>query len=343
LSRRRRRGDLGVLTDKDFTHVISGYSSAYSIMNAFKIPAVNIVKCGDVLAVGQQNLNHDYGAWAKARENALAHAWNVECQDLFESGEPFALFHNYDLLSEGKPVLLWLDCDLNSHLMAAFICYCFRENGWNTDRVHAVIFERADREIYNGMLAVLSDDELISRRPEYERLSLAKIDLYADIWSKFAGQNLAELISVCTSAEASNLSLDTFRYVLRRLPSRFNGLNEIEHELLRHMIEREPDSARAIGMAMGHDETPDMVGDLYLSARLKRFGSSGLRRPLIEIENLSASIRDCQFRVLPLARQVLSGNANMIQLNGLDDWIGGVHLTPDNVVWREDLDASGSN
>ena len=169
--------------------------------------------------------------------------------------------------------------------MAAFICCCFKANKWNTDRFHAVNYERAEREVYNGMLAVLNDEELKNRRPKHQELSLEHVNFYAEIWTKFAGQNLADLISVCVSAEASNLSMDTLRYVLRRLPSRFNGLNEIEHELLKHAIDRAPHAGEAIGYAMGHDETPDMVGDLYLSARLKRFGSSSLKHPLIEMRS----------------------------------------------------------
>ena len=88
---------------------------------------------------------------------------------------------------------------------------------------------------------------------------------------------------------------------------------------------------------MGYDETPDMVGDLYLSARFQRFGSHLLKHPLIEIDRASGPIRECHFKVLPLANQILSGAANMIEINGLDDWIGGVHLTPHNLAYREDL------
>ena len=79
-----------------------------------------------------------------------------------------------------------------------------------------------------------------------------------------------------------------------------------------------------------------MVGDLYLFARLKRFGSPDLKHPLIEIDNPTGHMRECQIRILPLAHEILAGRASMIELNGLDDWLGGVHLTQDNFIWRED-------
>ena len=330
-----------MLTDKDFTHVISGYSSAFSIANVFKLPTLSVVKCGDILSIGKQNLSDDYSVWANARKAALAEAWGLKPDELSDTGERFELFHNYDSIAEGKPVLLWLDCNLNSHLMAAFICYLFRANGWDLSRLHSVSYERVEREIYKGMLTVLNDEELRSRRPENKKLSSADFNSYADIWTTLAGQSLADIISVCASGEASKLTMDTLRYFTRRFPSRFNGLNEIEQDLLKHTIDCAPDAAKAVGFAMGYDETPDMLGDLYLIARLRRFGAADLKHPLIEIDNPSGSVREFQVRVLPLAHQILSGASNMIELNGLDDWIGGAHLAPDNVIYREDAGFGG--
>ncbi len=57
----------------------------------------------------------------------------------------------------------------------------------------------------------------------------------------------------------------------------------------------------------------------------------------MRIGNDFTSMRDCKMTTLPLAHEILAGRANMIALNGLDDWLGGVHLTPGNVVYREDL------
>jgi hypothetical protein len=36
-------------------------------------------------------------------------------------------------------------------------------------------------------------------------------------------------------------------------------------------------------------------------------------------------------------KDVLAGQANHVAINGLDRWMGGVHLTPDNLWHAEDL------
>jgi hypothetical protein len=330
-----------MLADNDFTHVICGYSAASSIKRAFKIAPANIIKCGDLIAVGQQNLHHDYSKWSKARIPALEAALDAGLSDMVEPDEPFDLFHNFSALHAGKPVLIWLDCSVASQLTAGFLCHVFKCNGWDLTRLHELPYAKVP-ELYMGILGVLNDKELHARRPEVRKLMLEEIDLYAEIWIAFAGSGLPQLVSMISDKKASSLTMDALPYLARRLPSLFNGLNEIDHELLKHIIDSAPSAIHAIGFAMGHDETPDMVGDLYLFARLKHFGSPDLINPLIEIENPTGRMRECKIRVLPLAHEVLAGRANMIDLNGLDYWLGGVHLTADNVVYREDLAATGS-
>ena len=328
-----------MLTDKDFTHVICGYSAAASIKKAFNIPATDIIKCGDLIAVGQQNLHHDYASWSKARMPALEAALDADLVTVAEPDEPFQLFDNFTALDAGMPVLIWLDCSVGCQLTAAFLCHLFKTNGRDLNRLHFLTYAKVP-ELYMGILDVLNERELHDRRPETRKIPLEEISLYADIWAAFAGTDLEALLTVIGDEKASDLTMNALPYLRRRLPSRLNGLNEIDHELLKHMIAAAPSAIRAVGYALGHEETPDMVGDLHLFARLKRFGSPDLRHPLVEINDPTGHLRECQIRILPLAHEVLAGRANMITVNGLDDWLGGVHLTPDNLIFRENIAAA---
>jgi hypothetical protein len=328
-----------MLTDKDFTHVICGYSAAASIKKAFNIPAADIIKSGDIIAVGQQNLHHDYASWSKARMPALEAALDADLATVAEPGEPFQLFDNFSALDAGKPVLIWLDCSVASQLTAAFLCHLFKTNGWDLNCLHALRYPKV-AELFMGILGVLNESRLHDRRPEVRKMSLEEVGLYADIWTAFAGSDLEALLTVICDEKASELTMDALPYLRRRLPSRVNGLNEIDHELLKHMIAAAPSAIHAVGYAMGYDETPDMVGDLHLFARLKHFGSPVLRHRLVEIDNPTGPMRECQIRALPIAHEILAGRANMKTLNGLDDWLGGVHLTPDNLIFRENIAAA---
>jgi hypothetical protein len=46
--------------------------------------------------------------------------------------------------------------------------------------------------------------------------------------------------------------------------------------------------------------------------------------------------RDTGLRLTSAGAQVLAGDADQIALNGIDRWIGGVHLQGHHVPWRWD-------
>ena len=69
----------------------------------------------------------------------------------------------------------------------------------------------------------------------------------------------------------------------------------------------------------------------YLSRILRRFESRGwlARSPS------PADARQSLLKLTDAGHAVLEGRADQVTLNGIDRWIGGVHLTPAN-LWRFD-------
>lgn len=325
-----------MLNDNDFTHVICGYSAAATIKDAFNLTSDQIIKCGDLIAVGQQNLRNDFDLWEKARLPAQEKTLDTDLANFMEREQSFRLFHDFSSLAAGRPVLIWLDCTVASQLVAAFLCNHFKSNAWDLGRLHTLSYAKAE-ELYMGILGVLSERKLLERRPEIKKMSAHEVDQYAKIWAAFAGPDLDALLCIIQDNQIAELTMDAMSYLLRRLPSRFNGLNEIDQKLLKYGISEAPSAIRAVALALGHDETPDMVGDLHLFARIKRFGSPNSKHPLIRLDNPAGDMRKCQLEILPLAHDILEGRANMIELNGLDDWLGGIHLTPHNFAYREDI------
>ena len=52
------------------------------------------------------------------------------------------------------------------------------------------------------------------------------------------------------------------------------------------------------------------------------------------------ALRRTHVAITAVGRDVLAGGSDWIELGGIDRWVGGVHLTPDN-AWRWD-DAAGT-
>jgi hypothetical protein len=125
---------------------------------------------------------------------------------------------------------------------------------------------------------------------------------------------------------------------LEQYPSVHNGLSLSEAALLREVDERRT-VLHAVGQVLGMD-------DEYRTGDYELFESMGVflhgRVPLIEAVQGDVNARSftefakLQARVTPAGREVLSGSADQVALNGVDRWIGGVHLKGKNVSWRWD-------
>ena len=73
-------------------------------------------------------------------------------------------------------------------------------------------------------------------------------------------------------------------------------------------------------------EQPDHTGDTYLYDRLQRMGAPGVAHPLVSLMPPNHKMRETTVEVTDAGRAVLNGEANAVALNGIDDWVAGVHL-----------------
>ncbi len=47
-------------------------------------------------------------------------------------------------------------------------------------------------------------------------------------------------------------------------------------------------------------------------------------------------MRECEVNLTSFGQKVLAGEANHVQENGIDDWVGGVHLSAEgSITFRE--------
>lgn len=66
---------------------------------------------------------------------------------------------------------------------------------------------------------------------------------------------------------------------------------------------------------------------------------SQARRPLVTVSAIGSRgpQSDDQVQMTALGRDVLQGRADNLDLNGIDRWMGGVHLTNGRYRWNGDL------
>jgi Domain of unknown function (DUF1835) len=131
------------------------------------------------------------------------------------------------------------------------------------------------------------------------------------------------------SVDASVI-LSRVRYLRFLYPSISTGLNITDTELLARCKSRGPKESRILGEYLGAQwETIMDSGDVIVSWRISRLASPQLARPLLHLEPDTTSANR-HMRVVSLTEfgeAVLAGQANHLLVNGIDDWVGGVHLS----------------
>jgi hypothetical protein len=180
-----------------------------------------------------------------------------------------------------------------------------------------------------GQLAPAQMASLFDTRREVTNEQFA---LASRAWSAYCAPNqraLRELISHDTSA-LPHLA-HALRKHLARFPSRRNGLGLVEQTVL-ELIDAGHTNFSSLFPAFGRREPAYGLGDEQLWLALRR-----LRRaptPLLTTDDDAIfdgalapdTLSRASFSLTDAGRAVLAGAADHIELNGIDLWLGGVHL-----------------
>jgi hypothetical protein len=120
---------------------------------------------------------------------------------------------------------------------------------------------------------------------------------------------------------------------LARFPSVRNGLGFAENKLL-ELIRNGQSEFMRLCPAFFDAEPAYGLGDYQVWRDLERIAR--VDQPLVIIEGHTDSrIHKASFSITETGIEVLEGRADFVDLNGIDQWLGGVHLNKDS-LWRWD-------
>ena len=130
---------------------------------------------------------------------------------------------------------------------------------------------------------------------------------------------------------------NTIDELLQEYPSRYDGLSRFERKLLL-AIDSMGSATASFAVVSVLQRHP--IGDSHLFDMLRQFVNAS--SPLLEfVTPFTGRFRSYEFnserlRLTNLGEQVLAGKADHVALNGIDRWIGGVHLRGTDLKWRWD-------
>lgn len=233
---------------------------------------------------------------------------------------------NTEALCEADSILLWLGLGTADQLFLAWMIQLLKAIG-SRAQVHVVQFTRIGEREANAWGLGLLHPKHIENHPAAERLPEETASEFERVWETVTSTDPASLLSFLSEPSNSlRHCRDSLRFMLYRYPDHETGLSRWDAELLRYVTENGRKAVRVIADTLGYNFDADLVGDAYLFSRLRKLAGSDLNHPLVSISGDPTRMRECDVVLTEAGRSVLAGRANAVQLNGINNWVLGVHL-----------------
>ncbi len=233
-----------------------------------------------------------------------------------------------DRLAAADQIVIWLGRGLGDQLALASLPWLLRLLGKADTPIRVVQFDRGPSGRPISSVRILDADRLRNHPPEYDLTEDDRREL-DDAWAAVTAPEPSALVRM---ARRKSGRLPFLRAAIARLlrhyPDARTGLNIHEARLLASTRDNGPLAARIISetMAASNRVNGDGVGDNWLFARLRGLADPACPHPAVILTGARVTIRLTRARLTPDGHRFLEGSANFVEQNGIDDWVGGVHL-----------------
>jgi hypothetical protein len=278
--------------------------------------------------------------WLELRACHLSEAYDTDLdrcrKDLARQED---LLHN---CSEHEEVILWFEHDLFCQINLLYLLNrlsCLKSSKTKLSLICIGQFPGHDDFRGLGQLSPEQMASLFNTRHEVTDLEFA---IATEAWNAYCSPDpksienlLSKDLSVLPFLKQSLISH------LARFPSTRNGLGRVENiglELVSNGFKR----FVQLFQIFGSKESIYGFGDYQFWNELKRLVEA--EEPLLCLEGIDNRPEDLSpgnfssssFKITPKGEEVLKSETDFIEINGIDLWLGGVHLKNGNTIWRWD-------
>ncbi|MBK9166180.1 MAG: hypothetical protein IPM24_01810 [Bryobacterales bacterium] len=227
---------------------------------------------------------------------------------------------------EHQAIVLWFERDLHDQLQLIQALDWLLTRDRSAAEVSAVPLDQLPGVARRKVLGQLSPEQLEALYLQRKPVPLADLRYAAEVWQAFAAPSPVHLVSLASRSADAAVAKGVPLRLLEQYPAVSNGLSRTE----RHILEAAASGAgRVEELFLAAQDREERV---FLSEAAFRYHLERLEdvlTPLLLVENGLAA-------VTVAGMHVLQGKLDAIALNGIDRWIGGVHLCGSEPVWRWD-------
>jgi hypothetical protein len=273
----------------------------------------------------------------RAEHLAAAYGANLEecTKELRKQDDALARFSNHE------EVVLWFEHDLFCQIHLVYLLNWFERIELGRTKLSLICIREFPSVTDFRGLGQLNEPQLASLFPSRREVTKAQLELGARSWNAYSSSNPMAIEALISDDTAALPFLgNALTKHLQRFPSTRNGLGRIENVGL-ELIAGGHNEFTSLFPVFGKREPEYGYGDSQVFVELKRLASAA--RPLLlmtdgdQTDVIDASrFAKTSFQVTEFGKAVLNGDEDFVRSNGIDDWLGGVHLQGEEAAWRWD-------
>ena len=244
--------------------------------------------------------------------------------------------------AEHNEVVLWFEHDLFCQTNLLYLLNWFAErNPGNTKLSLICIGEFPALPNFRG-LGELSPEQMASLFDGRHEVSNAEKTLASAAWQAYSSPDPTAIQTLLeTDTSAMPFLKPALQLHLERFPFVRNGLGRIENRGL-ELVQQGFSKFTDLFLKFGESEPVFGLGDGQFWIAMRQMSEAG--EPLLRTKNGGSSgqaltpetVNNAAFELTEVGAAVLKGEANFVQVNGVDRWLGGVHLLGKTDLWRWD-------
>lgn len=311
-------------------HITDGESVAGTLRES-AIPG-NVSIYGDLMFEGPAPAGLDTETWRETRARFMADAGfgTLEETRQYLKGceDALAAFSQHD------EVVIWLDPRLSDQLILIKVLDWFSRQDLGKVKLSLICAGH-----YPGIddfvgLGRLTGDQLASLADTRLPVGEAQFRTAQAAWNAFTSRDptaIERFLKTDTSA-LPFIAVALHRH-LEQFPSLDNGLSRTERQAVSVLREQGSLSGPRLFVAVQRQEEWVFMGDDSFYRMMADLSEA--RHPLVETSDMpQRGLSDVT--ITETGRRIIEGRVDHIDLNGIDRWLGGVHLKGDKAAWRWD-------
>jgi len=317
-------------------HIHNGDSTAGTARQA-NIPGEHIA-WREALVCGPTPAGLSEPEFINARARHLADSYGAPVEKC--RAELWAMHDALASFSEHDEVVLWFEHDLFCQVHLIYLLHWFAGRDLGRTRLTLIcIDEFPGVQIFHG-LGQLNEEQLLSLFPGRREIRTEQLELSAKAWAAYCAPDAVALIALINSdMSAMPFLKEALSKHLQRFPSTHNGLGRVENAALK-LIPAGYGEFRSLFPAFVRRESAYGYGDAQLYVAMRRLTMTP--NPLLTQKNGRSAAMDpvqillSSFEITDHGKAVLTGAEDFVITNGIDKWLGGIHLRGKESAWRWD-------